>query len=316
MNILITGPFGQVGSNILEKLPTNKYNIKCFDIKNNHTRKVARKYRSKIDICWGDIRNVDELELAFNEPDIIIHLAYIIPPINEKNLKYAEEVNISGTRNVLDLAIKQSKLPKILFASSVIIYGDTRKKTQPISVDEEFKPIDYYAHHKVQCMQMIKESGLNYSIFVLGVVPPIHKLIYDPMMYEVPIETKIELIHEKDVGLAFINALENEKIWNRTWHIGGGPSCRLNYLDFVQSSMTNMGLGTIPLNAFGGSSYHSSLLNSEESNLFLNYQKHSYEDILRDMYCANRLAISLIRCFKPIIKKFLIKQSPYIHTKK
>ncbi|HUT79573.1 MAG TPA: NAD(P)-dependent oxidoreductase [Candidatus Bathyarchaeia archaeon] len=316
MKILITGSFGQVGSKILENLPDNGDTIRCFDLKNRRTKKLARKYSDKFDIIWGDVRNKNDVSKALEDIDIIIHLAYILPPITTKNLKLAKEVNIEGTKNILEIAKSQKKQPKILFTSSVIIYGDTRDKQQPITVDEELNPTDYYAQHKVECMKLIKESNLDYSIFVLGVIPPIHKLVYDPMMYEVPIETQIELLHEEDAGIAFVHALNTASIWNKTWHIAGGPSCRLNYLDFVQISMKAMGLGELPLEAFGGASYHSSLMSSELSNEILNYQKHTYDEILHDMASANRFLISIIKILRPLVRKVLINQSPYYKKNK
>ncbi len=311
MNVLITGAFGLIGSSILESLENRGFNVRCFDIKTKKTKKNSKRFRKKFDIVWGDICKKEDVSKAVVDIDLIIHLAYFLPPINDKNRKEATEVNVTGTKNIIESARNLATPPKLIFASSVAIFGDTRDKHQPIRTNEKPNPVDDYSKHKVECMNLIKQSDLTYSIFVLGVIPPVKELMYDAKMFDVPIDTYIELLHPSDVGLAFANGLTNEKIWNKTLHIAGGPNCRLNYHNFVNSTMKAMGIGTIPDEAFGGSIYHSSFLSSEESNELLNYQHHSYDDIISDMRKYNKLVISITKLLRPIIHRFILHQSPY-----
>lgn len=311
MNVLITGAFGLVGSSLLETLENKDFNVRCFDIKTRKTRKNSRRFRNKFEILWGDIRNKEDVSKAVADQDFIIHLAYFLPPINDKNRRDAIETNVTGTKNIIESAREQATPPKLIFASSVAIYGDTREKHQPININEKPNPVDDYSKHKVECMKLIKQSELTYSIYILGVIPPVKELLYDAKMFDVPIGTNIELLHPFDVSLAFANGLTNEKIWNKTLHIAGGPSCRLNYRNFVNSTMKAMGIGTIPDEAYGGNIYHSSFLSSEESNEILNYHHHSYEDIISDMIKYNKLAISIAKLLRPVIRSFILKQSPY-----
>ncbi|MHA1157046.1 MAG: NAD-dependent epimerase/dehydratase family protein [Candidatus Heimdallarchaeota archaeon] len=311
MNVLITGAFGLIGSSLLETLENEDFNVRCFDVKTRKTRKRAKKFRNKFEIIWGDIRNKEDVTKAVADQDFIIHLAFFLPPINDENRRDATEVNITGTKNIIESARNLTKPPKLIFASSVAIYGDTREKHQPINTNEKPNPTDNYSKHKVECMNLIKQSNLTYSIYILGVITPVKELMYDAKMFDVPIDTNIELLHPFDVGAAFANGLTNEKIWNKTLHIAGGPSCRLNYRNFVNSTMKAMGIGSIPDEAFGGSIYHSSFLSSEESNKMLNYQHHSYDDIISDMRKYNELVISIAKLLKPIIRRFILNQSPY-----
>ncbi len=312
MNILVTGSFGQIGSKVLKNLSQTNHNICCFDLKNKQTKKVARNYKNRFKIFWGDIRDKNRLAQVVINQDLIILLAFHLPPINDANLSFAREVNITGIENLIELAKKQSVPPKIIFASSVSIYGEVRSKPQLISVDAEPNPVDYYAKHKVECMNILKKSALTYSIFILGFIPPIDSLRIDPMMFEMPLDTNIELLHEKDVALAFENAISNDAIWKKTFHIAGGEKCRLKYSDFIDQSMNTMGLGILPKEAFGGQNYHSCFMSTERSQTILNYQHNTTQDILNDMKEANEAIIVLVKTFRPLIRRYLIKQSPYI----
>lgn len=312
MNILVTGAFGQLGSKIVERLIDSNHSIYCFDIKNRRTKKAARKYKKRVKVFWGDIRNKNDVRKAVANQDLIIHLAFHLPPITRMNESAARAINIDGTKTLLDIANQQTNKPKFLFASSVVIYGDVRNKKQPINPDEEPQPVDYYAKHKAECMNLITNSGLDYSIFVLGVVPPITNLAHDPKIFEIPLDTNVELLHEDDAAQAFVNAVSNEQIWNQVLHIAGGPSCRLQYREFIQRTMRVMGIGSLPEKAFGGASYHCCFLSSEKSQAILDYQRHSFEDILSDMERENKFLIFLIKLFRPFVRWFFLKQSPFI----
>jgi len=316
MKILLTGAFGTIGTKMLEKLVASEHDIRCFDIKTRRTRKIARKFRKRFEIRWGDICSDEAVALAVEDRELIIHLAFVLPPISESQLLPAEQVNIEGTKRLLRFAKEQQPPHKVIFASSMAVYGDVRGVPQPLSEEQPVNPVDYYAQHKARCMQLVRESGLEYAILLLAVVPPMDTLAYDPMMYEVPVDCNMEVIHLDDAAQAFVNAITNEKIWNKLWHIGGGPSCRLPYLDFVQKSMINMGIGEIPKEAFGGEKYHSCFINSEASNALLQYQNHSFEDILQDMKENNRVAVFFAKRLSKPIRKFLLKKSPYYHKAK
>ena len=319
MRVLLTGAFGLIGLNILKHLKfLTTDEIICTDFQTKRTKKRAKKFEEIFSIKWGNIADRGFIEKIVKDVDLIIHLAFHLPPITDENLQQSERTNIIGTRNIVEVAKKQSKPPGIIFASSVSIYGDTRDKAQPISLDTTFNPADKYAEHKIECMKIIEESGLEYSFFVIANLIDVERITIDPKMFEVPIDTPFELIHPLDAGLAFYNAIHNEKIWNRLLHIGGGKHCRVKYKEFLDQTMELMGMGTLPDEAFGGNLYHTSYLNSEESNDILDYQQHTNFDILVDIEMNNKFKIRFVKLFKPIIRRYLLKQSPYykLHSKK
>lgn len=317
MMILITGAFGQIGKKITQKLiDEQKHTITCLDIKNGRTRRIARRFKKECNIVWGDIRDKQLMNAVMRNQELVIHLAFFLPPISKENYSLARETNIEGTKNILQAAKNQKKPPKIIFTSSVVIYGDVRKDPQPISITQDFQPVEHYGKHKVKCMELIKKSGLDYLIFILGVVPPIENLKYDPMIFDIPPDTKVELIHEEDVAVACKNAIINDHHgWNREFHIAGGKSCQMIYYDFIKQTLETMGIGKLPRNAFVGKKYHCCYMSTKESQEFLKYQQHSFNDILNDMKRKNSVYCFLIRLFRPIIRWFILRRSPNYRKK-
>jgi len=96
----------------------------------------------------GDIRNIDDL-LALSEIDVIVHLAAkagVRPSI--KNPILYQEVNVSGTQNLLEFA-RQRNIKQFVFASSSSVYGIN--ENVPWHEEEKLMPISPYASTKLSC---------------------------------------------------------------------------------------------------------------------------------------------------------------------
>ncbi|NHJ84678.1 MAG: NAD(P)-dependent oxidoreductase [Asgard group archaeon] len=317
MNILLTGAFGNVGSSTLDILISREDRIRCFDIATKTNIKKARKYRKyqdKVEIFWGDLRNFDEVKQAVSGMDVVIHLGAIIPPLANQRPDLAEPVNVGGTRNIINAIKIQEQQPKLIYSSSVAIFGDVRDKgfDYLIASNDNFNPSphDEYARQKIRCEKLIQESGITWVIFRFAAIPPID-LKVDPLMYEVPLDTPIEFCHTYDTGLAMANAVHSTEIWGKKFNIGGGSECRIPYSDYVGKLLEAMGIGILPEVAFGDAPFHCGYMNTTESQRLLDYQKHNFDDLVSET--KKRLGFVRIFAiiFKPIVRKMLLSKSPH-----
>lgn len=71
----------------------------------------------------------------------------------------------------------------------------------------------------------------------------------DPIVFEMPLDQRIEFVHSRDVGQACANAVEAETI-GKTFLIGGGPSNQMLQREFLKKIFEGMGLGMLPDSAF------------------------------------------------------------------
>jgi len=317
VKILLTGAFGNVGTSTLKELIKREHQIRCFDIPtraNKLKAKKYRKYQSKIEIIWGDLRKIADVERAVKDVDVIIHLAAIIPPLANNRPEIAEPVNVGGTRNIITAIKKQAKQPKLIFSSSVAIYGDVRAKgfEYIIKTDDQINPSshDHYARHKIKCESMIQESGINYAIFRFAAIPPLDQGT-DPIMFDVPLDTPIEICHTLDTGFALVNAIENDDVWGKILHIAGGPECRVSYKEYVGTILDMMGIGRLPDQAFGNEPFHCGFMDTTESEKILHYQRHTFNDYLKDIKKYYSVARIFARIFRLAIRRWLLNQSPY-----
>lgn len=114
--ILITGAAGSIGSEICRKV--GLYNYKKLILVDNAESALydlQQEFRQQglenIDAIVADVRNRTRIDQIFNQykPKIVFHAAaYKHVPLMENNPYEAVSVNIGGTKNVADIAVKHS----------------------------------------------------------------------------------------------------------------------------------------------------------------------------------------------------------------
>jgi len=314
MKVLLTGAFGNIGQSALDELLGRGHQVRCFDLKTKANERIARSYEQRAQIFWGDLRRPEDLTEALRDIQIVVHLAFVIPTLSatgvssEADPEWAREINVGGTKNLLDAMKKQSQPPKILFSSSLHIYGKTQHLPPPRTIFDTPHPIEHYAKHKVECEKMIKSSGLTWAIYRLGASLPV-RLVMDPAMFDVPLNNRIEFVHRRDVGLAIANGLETDEIWGKIWHIGGGSDCQLYQRELVEGVMEVTGIGMLPEDAFTEEPYPTDWLDTEESQKVLNFQRLTLLDYLEDVKESIGFRRFYIRLFRPVIRAWILSKS-------
>jgi nucleoside-diphosphate-sugar epimerase len=316
LKILLTGAFGIVGTEVLNFLIERKYEVRVFEINTFNNWLKALNYKDKAEIIWGDIRNKKDVEKAVKDIDIVIHLAAIIPPLADRKPDFAYQVNVEGTKNIIS-AIERvySKVrPNLIYSSSIAIYGD-RRDNPLIKLDDEPNPNpdDYYAQQKLQCEKLIKESNLDWVIYRLTYIVSPDKLNLDPIMYDMPLDTKIEICNAKDTALALVNSIENKKVWGKIMHIAGGKKCRTTYKEYLQRMFKIFGIGfdDFPESAFSKRNFHCGYMKTKESQHLLNYQNHTIEDYYDEVEKKIGYKSYFYKMFRYLARKILLQKSEY-----
>ena len=315
MKVLVTGAFGSVGIYALKELIREGHKVRALELKTKANEKVYEKFKSDIEIVWGDITNKGDVARAVKNQDVVIHLAFVIPPLSEEKLNWAWEINVEGTHNLLNAMRSMEKKPKIVFASSVSVYGKTQELDPPRVVSEQVKPTDNYSHHKIACEQMVKISGLDWAILRIGAVLSISLCQINPMLFQVPLDNRIELIHSRDAGVAFAHAALSNEIWGKILLIGGGPNCQMYQRDFIKEVLETVSIGMLPEKAFSSEPFYIDWMDTTESQKLLRYQKHTLDDFIKDIKVSLGIKRHLAKIVRPIVRYWLLDKSPYIRRK-
>lgn len=172
--ILVTGGAGFIGSTLIDKLLSDFPGINIINIDNFSDFYNPRIKQKNIEnhlknknyyLYKTDIENQSDLEKIFNKHkiDIVVHLAARagVRPSIEDPISYVK-TNILGTVNILE-CIKKYQVPKIVFASSSSVYGNStaNKFNEELKLNE---PISPYAATKLSCEQIIYTYSKLYEI--------------------------------------------------------------------------------------------------------------------------------------------------------
>jgi len=316
MNVLVTGAFGNLGTRATKCLISKGHHVRCFDLKTAPNEKRARRLGGKVEVVWGDIRRPDDVAAAVRDQDVVVHLSFILPPGTDDRPEWAREINVGGTRNLIDAMKQQPKKPKIIFSSSFVVFGDTQNQPPPRKITDPVIGVDNYSSHKIECEKMCKESGLGWCVMRFGVIPPMSVSGTTPKMFAFPFKTRVEFIHPGDAGLAVANAVGSNEVWGKVLLIAGGKDGQLNYGDFIGRLFEAMGLGRLPEEAFGNEPAYMDWMDTEESQRLLQYQQHTFDDFVREMVGSLGPARYVLPLMRPIIRRWVLNKSPYYKAKK
>ncbi|MCI0709605.1 MAG: NAD(P)-dependent oxidoreductase [Chloroflexi bacterium] len=309
MKVLLTGAFGNIGSNAVVEIARKGYKLRCFDVPTRRNRQVAARLarEANFETVWGDLRNNEDVAKAVNGCDVVAHIAFIIPPHVDRNPDLAEAVNVGGTRNILD----NLNGAKLIFASSVATYGDMHDVPPPRRATDPQTPTDLYTEHKIQCEQMIRDSDVVWSIFRFSAVQPLHLGNVDPLMFEVPLDQRIEFLDTRDAGLAIANGVGHDEIWYKTLLIAGGKANQMVYDDYMGKIFDAMGVGRLPAQAFTTMRFHTDWMDTAESQALLQYQRYTFDEFIEELMRRLGIRRTLASKLPGIVKWWLLRQSPY-----
>jgi nucleoside-diphosphate-sugar epimerase len=321
MNVLVTGAFGNVGTGTVEALITQGHVVRCLDLRTRANRSAARKFGGRIEVEWGDLRNPEDVAAAVRDQDAVIHLAFIIPKMSATGVEsearpdWARQVNVGGTRNLLEAMNAQPDPPRIVFTSSCHVFGRTQHRRPPRTTTDPVFPVEHYTRHKIVCERMVRSSGLKWTILRLGVTLPLTMKL-DPGMFDVPLDNRLEFVHTRDVGLALASAVSSDDVWGKLLLIGGGAHCQYHYRTVASRILGAMGVGMLPDGAFGSLPFCIDWMDTAESQRLLSYQQRDLDDYIRDMVALLGYRRFLIRLFRPFVRRWLLGKSPYLRRPK
>lgn len=162
-NVLVTGGAGFIGSHLVDMLIRKGYRVLVVD---NLSKGSREDVNIKARFEKIDIRDQEKLNNVFKEfePNNVFHLA-AISSLSSKDTQEIQDVNVFGTRNVLEACIKTG-VNKIIFSSSAAVYGQALKF--PTDENQRLNPISKYGISKVksesEVASLSERSGLNYAI--------------------------------------------------------------------------------------------------------------------------------------------------------
>jgi UDP-glucose 4-epimerase len=309
VNVLVTGGFGNIGKSALAALRAEGHRVRVLTPPRRGLDRMARALG--VEVAAGDVRRLDDVRAAVRDQDTVVHLAAILPPDSDEQPERARAVNVEGTRHVVEAMVEQPRPPRLLFASSFDVFGRTTHLPPPRRLSDPVQSTDGYSGHKIAGEEMVRASGLVATIFRFADVPKIALRPAHPIMFEIPLETRIETLHTLDAGLAVARAVACDEVWGRTLLVGGGAACQVTFGQYMERILVAMGIGPLPAEAFGTTPYYTDWIDSEETEALLRYQRHSFDDIVREIAALLGPRRFVVPVLRPLLRRRMLALSPY-----
>lgn len=177
MRIIVTGGLGLIGSKLISLLRWLNHDVITTDISRNYVSEKHKSpyshqylsYRANLvgdtPVLNLDCRNKYELFDMFRDfkPDLVIHLAAI--PIASVSNYMSEETSsniVESTLNILECARRMENIPKVVYSSSSMVYGNF--ETHTIDETHSTNPISMYGSTKLAGEILLRGFGAKYEI--------------------------------------------------------------------------------------------------------------------------------------------------------
>ncbi len=229
--ILITGGAGNFGRGLAEALRAQGHALRILDLPSCDFSFFDGWEKTRV--LPGDILDADSLKEALEGVDWLFHLAAILPPASEADRERTFRVNVDGTRSVMKACSSLDKPPKLIFASSISVYGEPASRTDLIGPDDPVAPIDIYAESKAVSEEELKTSGLPYVNLRISAIS-IPAFLDPPEPWPFQPGQRIELVALSDLVTAMVSLVGVEEALGRTLIISGGPTWRVTGEAYVR----------------------------------------------------------------------------------
>ena len=210
MRYLITGGSGYIGTRLVELLSRREDTEKIVicDV-------VPPKggYLPKTEFERVDVRDRGAVHSALQRanPDVLVHLAFILNPSHDEGFMY--DVDVNGTHNVLEAAAEVG-IRQVLVTTSGVAYGAFPDNPNPITEDHPVRgvPRFSYARDKTESDRIVQLWALQHPDTITTIVRPC--IVFGPNVdnYLLRLWTKqpfavdagnldgqIQFVHEDDV---------------------------------------------------------------------------------------------------------------------
>ncbi|HKC04595.1 MAG TPA: NAD(P)-dependent oxidoreductase [Patescibacteria group bacterium] len=152
--ISITGASGFVGRNLVDHLASSNFLITVLDLN-------GASYPKSVKVVKGNLLTKEGLDEFLQGSDILIHLAGQVLSGNTS----MDEGNVYATKNLIMEASKRT-VKKIIFSSSIAVYGSSDKKF--FKESDKCHPDTKYGMSKLRAERIIekwgKKDGNQYTI--------------------------------------------------------------------------------------------------------------------------------------------------------
>jgi nucleoside-diphosphate-sugar epimerase len=163
VRVLVTGGTGFLGCHIARRFLAEGADVRLVDLlgldEPDLRERLESGGRPGLEVQIGDVRDAAAMRRACEGVDVVIHAAAALPIQGSRRV--IEDVNVRGTRNVLEAALGAG-VRRVIAISSTAVYGIP--EIHPLYEDSPLQPLGLYGVSKYQLEQeclAFRQRGLD-----------------------------------------------------------------------------------------------------------------------------------------------------------
>jgi nucleoside-diphosphate-sugar epimerase len=161
MRVLVTGGTGFTGTALVQRLLEDGHSVVALDYKAGLQSDALRSRGA--DVVIGSVTDRDAVARSMKDVELVFHLAAAFRELNVPNSFY-DEVNVGGTRVVLDAARKEG-VRKFVYCSTCGVHGNVDHP--PAAENAPIQPADYYQRTKYEAEPLVKREAGEMETVIL-----------------------------------------------------------------------------------------------------------------------------------------------------
>jgi len=266
-----------MGQLVCARLAADGHTVRAFDLSTANFDSIP----DGVSALQGDLTSQEDVTIALEGIDAVVHLAAILPPVANRLIELAQRVNVAGTKIIVDAMNENVPNARLVFSSSVSVYGAPANDSE-VTTSQAYDPDDNYAKTKTESEQIVVNSGLDSCVLrISGVSIPVFQ--DPPAAWPFLPDQKIEFVHRDDAVNAIIagvtaNLTESTRIVN----VSGGPTWKITGSQYIADYFGMIEVD--PKDAiYQSKPGHFSWYSDEGGNAALGYQQNSYPQYLEQL---------------------------------
>lgn len=266
-----------MGRLVCARLASDGHSVRAFDLASANFDGLP----DGVSALPGDLTSANDVAVAVTGVDAVVHLAAILPPVADQRIELATLVNVDGTQIIVDAIKANAPSARLVFSSSVSVYG-TPADDSEIGSEQPYNPDDHYAKTKAESEQIVVNSGLDSCVLrISGVSIPVFQ--EPPAAWPFLPDQRIEFVHRDDAVNAIVSGVTAELTDStRIINVSGGSTWRMTGAKYV-ADYFNM-IEVDPADAiYQPEPGHFSWYSDEGGNTALGYQQNSYPQYLEQL---------------------------------
>ena len=171
---LVTGAMGCIGSWVIFHLLNDGAHVVAFDLSDDdrrHQLVLDAESRDRVEYVQGDLTDSKQVDRVTEGITHLIHLGALQVPFCRQNRPGGAMVNVVGTVNVFEAALRRS-IGHLVYASSVAVFGTNDDYPVPVlGTDAERRPTTLYGVWKCANEAMARVYNLEDGLPSIGLIP-------------------------------------------------------------------------------------------------------------------------------------------------